>query len=102
MIATCALKLKKRSVISKPKRCYDVGKLQSPTVNNQNQINRFSAFATDEDDDWDSFKDTHSKAAEEVLGFREFTRSDWISGRTRSVKRNVLLGLVVTWTSIRT
>jgi len=61
-----------------------VGKLQSPTVNNQYQIaiqNRFSALAIDEEDDCrDSFKDTHSKAAEEVLGFREFTRGDSITG----------------------
>jgi len=52
-------------------------------------------LATDADDDWVSFKDAHSKAAEKVLGFREFIRSDWISDRTRSLaekKRTARLG----------
>ena len=46
--------------------------------------NRFSALA-DRSGEWDTFKDAHTEVAQEVLGFREYAKQEWISDTTRNL-----------------
>jgi len=62
-----------------------VSKLLLPDVQYQVAIqNRFSALA-DGSGEWDTFKDAHIEVAQEVLGFREYTKHEWISDTTRNL-----------------
>jgi len=57
--------------------------------------NRFTALA-DGTGEWDTFKDAHTKVAEEVLGFRRYVKHKWISNAKRSFYRsfNAIFGRV--------
>ena len=71
----------------KPNRRFDVDKLRVPAVESQYQIaiqNRFAALSHC-DDSWETFKDAHTKTAEEILGLRKFTRYEWISSKTHTL-----------------
>ena len=86
VIATCRIKLKKQSFASQPNSRFDVSKLRISEVEYQYQVaiqNRFMALA-DGTGKWDTFKDAHTKVAEEVVGFRRYVRHEWISDRTRN------------------
>ena len=85
VVATCALKLRKQCTSGKPNRRFDVNKLRLPAVEPQYQIaiRNWFAVLSHCDDRWETFKDAHSKTAEEILELRKFTRHEWISSKTR-------------------
>jgi len=81
----CCLKLKKQPAISQLNKRYNVSKLLLPDVQYQVAIqNRFSALA-DVSGEWDTFKDAHTEVAQEMLGFCEYTKHEWISDTTRNL-----------------
>ena len=63
--------------------------------------NRFSALA-DRSGEWDTLKDADTEVAQEMLGFREYAKHEWISDTTRNlVERNEQPDLSMTRTSTR-
>jgi len=74
------------TTVRKPIKRFDVDKLQVPEVENQYHNisieNRISDLTYDGSDDWDTFKEAHTKVAEEVQGLRKFTRNERISDIT--------------------
>ena len=58
-----------------------------PAVESQYQIAKQNRFAVLShcDDSWETFKDVHTKTAEEILQLRKFTQHEWISSKTRTL-----------------